>query len=139
MHSKQKGIIGELAVSKHLAKLDLPVFKEFGDLSKVDLITIVNNKAIKLQVKALKLNSDGAIHIKASKSGPNYRFVYAKEQVDIFCVYEPETDTCLFIAANELLEQSQMSIRFNKTKNNQRKNTRYFTAYTDFFVALRKI
>lgn len=54
MHSKQKGDIGVAAVTLDLVKQGIPVFHEYGDLSRTDMIALYNGVPIKIQVKAYK-------------------------------------------------------------------------------------
>lgn len=132
MHSKMKGNIGEIAVAKTLSLLGYAVFKELGDLSKVDLITLVNNRPIKIQVKSSKL-TNGAAHLSRRKCGPGYKFKYQKDQVDIFALYIPEKDIVIFVDQFELLAfEAEMVIRIEKSKNNQIKHTRTIDKYIDF-------
>lgn len=132
LHTKRKGIIGELAVAHYLASRDLPVFKELGDLSKIDLITEVNNKLIKIQVKTVT-SKKGKVEILTYKAGPNYRFHYEKDDVDVFAVYVLDKDILLFVGNEELFKcKSSMTIRLEKTKNNQRRFVRHYTDYLDF-------
>lgn len=51
LHSKQLGAIGVLRVAAHLMEQGLSVFAEMGDLSRVDLIVLFENRPIKIQVE----------------------------------------------------------------------------------------
>jgi hypothetical protein len=132
MHSKQKGNIGEAATSLYLLKRGYPVFKELGDLSKVDLITIVNNRCYKIQVKnALRETNNGSFTFSICKSGPNYSYKYTKDDVDIFAVYISSIDEIIFLGWNDL-NGDTINIRFKKSLNNQNKNINWYENYKDF-------
>ena len=136
MHSKQKGILGELKIAAHLAKLEIPVFSELGDLSRVDLIALINNKPIKIQVKACT-SEDNKVHVYSRKSGPNYKFNYSLKDVDIFAVYVLDKDICFFVKSSEIVaNKANVSFRLEATKNNQVRGVRYIEDYRDIFKAI---
>lgn len=128
MHSKTKGVIGELAVAKYLAENSIPVFTELGDNSKVDLIALVNRKPILLQVKSFKTNN-GVVNLSFKKSGPGYQFKYDIQDFDFIALHVPDKDVILWIENKLMLENESLSIRFEETKNGQIKNIRFFTDY----------
>ena len=115
----------------------LSVFAEMGDLSRVDLICLLDNRPIKLQVKARNLK-DGKITVDARKSGPGYRYRYKPEDVDVFAIYIPQNDLILFVSVNRILQAKGTTvIRVDKPKNNQTKGINWFENYLDFKQALR--
>ena len=104
LHAKMKGTLGELKVTSELIKKGYAVFTEVGDLSRIDLIAWKDDKLIKIQVKSLA-SKNGSIEIHNYKSGPNYRYKYTKEDVDIFAIYSPELDEVFYISINEILKR----------------------------------
>jgi hypothetical protein len=120
MHSKMKGNLGEAAVIKDLIINGFAVFKEIGDLSKVDLIAEKDNKLIKIQVKAAT-SSNGSVNFKAIKSGPNYRFRYQESEVDIFAFYCLDCDVLGYMKASTFLSGNKdgRTFRVKDAKNNQ--------------------
>ena len=118
LHSKTKGTIGELAVAKFLAESGLPVFVELGDTSKVDLITIVNDKPITIQVKSFKTN-DGIINFSFKKSGPNYRFNYKSSDFDYLALHAPDKDEILWLPSTMIDTQINYTFRFDLPKAGQ--------------------
>lgn len=132
MHNKQKGNIGEAATALFLLKKGYPVFTELGDLSRVDLLTIINDKCYKIQVKnAARETNNGSFTFSTFKSGPNYSYRYKKEDVDIFAVYISSIDELIFIGWNDL-KGDTLNIRFKKSLNNQNKNINWYEDYKDF-------
>lgn len=126
MHSKIKGTIGELAVSKYLYELNLPVFLELGDTSKVDIITIVNDKPIRIQVKSFS-SKNNRVDIAFKKSGPNYSFKYKETDFDYIATYIPDKNIILWIPSNLLQNKKSITIRFDKTNYSKKYNS-----YKDF-------
>ena len=139
MHSKVKGSLGELKTMAHILGLGYPVFFEYGDSSKVDLITIVDSKVVTIQVKAFK-SSSGKVSITNRSSGPGYRYVYKDTDVDVFAVYVPDKDILLFINSKVLCssENSSVTIRLEDSKNGQLKKVRKKEDYIDFLKSFEE-
>ena len=87
LHAKIKGNIGEAIIAADLMKLGYSVFTEMGDNSRIDLIAAKDNDLIKIQVKSRKSNDVGAVEISNRKAGPNYRYKYQPDDVDVFAIY----------------------------------------------------
>jgi hypothetical protein len=137
LHSKQLGAMGVLRVAAHLMSEGLSVFAEMGDLSRVDLIVLVNQQPIKIQVKTRNLQ-DGKITVDSRKSGPGYQYRYKPDDVDVFAIYIPQRDLILFLNVNQVLKAKGTTvIRVDKPKNNQDKGIHWFENYLDFKEALR--
>ena len=136
-HSKLKGNVGELAIALDLTRKGYSVFKELGDLSKTDLIAIVNSIPIMIQVKYRKMSSNGTVEVLYGKSGPGYQYLYTKNDFDVIGVYIPEIDQCLYISHTEFNGNGSLYIRINPAKNNQTQNIKMYTEYLSFERALR--
>lgn len=141
LHKKLKGNIAELATATELAKLGLAVFRELGDNSRVDLITIVEGRCIKIQVKWAKVEPEGCVFLYTVKTGPNnYRYKYTLEDIDVFALYVEDTSEVLFISAKEaVLSKSTMSIRYIPSKNNQRAGVRMAEDYRSFLKSIQQV
>jgi PD-(D/E)XK nuclease superfamily protein len=137
LHSKQLGAIGVLRVAAHLMSEGLSVFAEMGDLSRVDLIVLCENRPIKIQVKTRNLH-DGKVTVDSRKSGPGYMYRYTPDEVDVFAVYIPQRDLVLFLSVAQVLRAKGTTvIRVDQPKNNQDKGIHWFNDYLDFKRALR--
>lgn len=137
MNNKQKGIIGEFAVAKFLASKNLPVFKEIGDNCKVDIISIINNKTIKIQVKTVSSNKNNSVSLSLKTSGPNYEYFYNEKDIDVFALYLLDEEEIAWITVKDikLRERKGIVLRKINTKNNQIKNTNYIKDYSfDRFI-----
>lgn len=137
-HSKQKGNIGETAVALDLLKNNYSVFTELGDLSKIDLITIIEGKMIRVQVKSLTTVKD-VVGTSIKSSGPNYSYKYTKSDVDIFAIYVLDKDIILYVSLNDFGTNGGMAIRFKSTKNGQKKRIRNYKDYLDILKAIKNI
>ncbi|MFQ5571814.1 MAG: group I intron-associated PD-(D/E)XK endonuclease [Rhodothermales bacterium] len=136
MHAKQSGSLGELKVAADLIARGYAVFTELGDLSRVDLIALVDSQPVKVQVKA-RTSKHGSVEISKRKSGPNYRFTYQEGEVDVFAIYVIDKDLCLYVNATDFLKGSTLSIRVEPARNGQQKKVNPWQQYTDFKRALR--
>lgn len=137
LHSKQLGAIGVLRVAAKLMSEGYSVFAELGDLSRVDLIVLVNHQPIKIQVKTRTLK-DGRITVDSRKSGPGYQYRYTLDDVDVFAIYIPEEDITLYVNAAQILNaKSMFAIRVIQSKNKQEKFVQRHHDYLEFKRALR--
>lgn len=134
MHSKQKGSCGELAVALDLTSKGYSVFTELGDLSRTDLIVLVNNKPIKIQVKARYMDERSkTLAVRTTKDGPNYSYKYELSDVDIFAIYSLNTKEILYITAQEMLKcKSAITFRYAEGTYQKDKRARYIKDYLSF-------
>ncbi len=136
-HSKHKGTLGEIAVTKHLLQQGYSVFTEVGDLSRTDLIVLVDSVPIKVQVKSC-MAKDGAVEVPSKKSGPGYAYRYKLEDVDVFAVYVPNHDLVFYVSAREhLVNATSSKFRVNRPLNFQKKKVRFASDYVNFKDVLR--
>lgn len=135
---KQKGNIAETAVSLHLVKLGLPVFRELGDSISVDLITIINKRPVTIQVKYCELIGDIA-KLSLKKTGPNgYVYFYTPEDFDLFALYINDTFDIVWINSKEAImaNTTSVSFRYQQPKNNQSANIHFVKDYLNIYAAL---
>ncbi len=119
MHTKTKGTIGELAVTKALYEMGYSVFSEIGDNCKVDLIAIKEDKILKIQVKS-HTSKNGKIDLVRTSSGPGYSYKYTDADVDYIASYILDKDIVIFVPMSEMMQMSKgMSFRIEPSKNNQ--------------------
>jgi len=123
MHTKAKGNVGELAVAKDLTLKGYSVFVELGDLSKIDLIAIKEEKLTRIQVKTVWDSSDGAISISSRSSGPGYTYNYTSRDIDIMALYIADRDDIIYVNITDIdgsfEEKRGRVLRYTPPKNNQ--------------------
>lgn len=130
---------GEFAVSKYLADNNYPVFKELGDLSKIDLITEVDGKLIKIQVKAYT-SKDNKVEVYSRKSGPGYKFKYTTEMVDVFAIYVLDKDILFFVSSKEICTNDvSTNFRLVETESKNQHKVRVINDYLDFKKAIGEL
>lgn len=134
MTSKCKGNIGEMAVAKDLMQQGYSVFTELGDSCRTDLIAIVDNKPIKIQVKA-GIEKGGCIGISTFKAGKaGYSYTYTSDDCDVFAVYNLNRDIVSYVGWDYIKENSNggFGIRYTPPKNNQMNKVHMFNKFEDF-------
>lgn len=129
LHNKQKGNIAEAIVELDLKIKGYSVFKELGDLSKIDLIAEKNSQIIRLQVKGITPNENGSLHLRAIKTGPNYSFKYTEDMFDYFAVVDLTSKQVGYIPSNIFGEQNNIHLRVRDTMNNQTNKVKYLKDY----------
>lgn len=136
MHAKQQGNVGEIKIAADLLSQGYYVFKELGDICKADLIVLDESyQPIKIQVKAYS-TVNGAINIKSTKAGPNYRFEYEKKHADVYAIYVLDKNIILYLNGEDLIRMRHITIRIDSPKNNQTKKVRWGANLSDFKNAL---
>lgn len=138
---KTKGNIAEAAVIYHLSKLGLPVFKELGDSSSVDLITLINKKPITIQVKYAEVTENNSISLNLRKTGPGgYVYYYKESDFDLFALYIANTEQVIWITSKEaLVNRNNITFRLSHSKkNNQHNTTRMIEDYLNLFEVLNR-
>lgn len=137
MHSKRKGNIGELRVAYELNKLGYSVFRELGDISRIDLIVQIKDSLLKIQVKYIT-RKDGCYVFSTGKAGPGYRYNYRISDVDVFALYCAEDDVIAWVLASDLIKEgdARVAIKLRSTlfpsRNNQLKGIRSLNDVKDF-------
>jgi hypothetical protein len=123
LHAKVKGALGEAKVAGQLIGKGYPVFTEFGDNSKVDLIALVDRQPVKV--------------LRTTKSGPGYRFTYDENDFDVMAVYIIDEDVICYVSSKKLFESGYLILRTRPTKNNQQKGCNFVENFLEFEDVLR--
>lgn len=122
LHSKAKGTIGELAVAQDLIRQNYAVFTELGDLSKVDLIALKGSKVLRLQIKSV-FEKEGTASIGLGSSGPNYKYYYTAEDVDVMVLYVIDLDEIIYVPIQLFGERKHMTFRLDDRPRQRKSST----------------
>lgn len=119
-HPKMKGNLGEAKVAAELIEKGYPVFMEFGDLSRVDMIVeVAAGRFVRVQVQCYR-SRNGAVVVDRRKTGPGYQFEYTLDDVDLFVVYVYDRDVLLYIPASVICsERRKTTFRIDPPRNGQ--------------------
>lgn len=134
--TKHLGNEGEAAVMLELTKLNLPVFKELGDSSPVDLITVINGIPITIQVKSTSSQNKQSAVLQVRKTGKHTR-TYNSTEFNLFALYISDLGRVLWINSSEALQRkTTINFRFKESLNGQKKGIRNAGDYVDFYKAI---
>ena len=132
MNPKTIGNIGEAKVLSKFAEYGISVYIPFGDNEKSDLIAEFDGKLNKIQVKTSIKAENGKITFDLTSAQSNSktwsRHIYTKDEIDYFACYNIARDKVFLISINDA-PNTTISIRFEKTKNNQTKGIIYEDKY----------
>lgn len=107
MNTNQIGNLGELKVIEMCLKNGIPVFMPFGDGNRVDMIVIVNGKALKAQVKSSETGKeDGVMNFKtcsakSTRQQGKESHQYTTDEIDLFFFYSYVYDEVYVMLPNE--------------------------------------
>lgn len=118
---------GDIGVHKSIAvllELGLDVFLPVSSSKPYDILVGDKKNFYKMQVKYRKIRKDGtlaiefAIKCSHTKRGTIRRHM-TPEDVDIFCIYCPDTDKCYFVESDN---RKSIMLRIIDSINNQKCN-----------------
>lgn len=122
-HTKNKGDLGVAKAYCDLVEKGYMVLLPSTEHAPFDLAAYDGENFVRIQVK-FRRAVNGAVQIRmenwwADKNG-SHRQPVDKGQVDVFCVYCPDTDKCYYLKPENV--KTYLSIRLEPPKNNQLKN-----------------
>ena len=126
-HTVHKGYVGEIAVIKDLtANYRYPVFKPIIDENGCDLIVERRKKEfLRVQVKTITdMKTKTSIEVRLHK-------YINKDLIDIVAVYYTEKDLVCYVPYDN---ETSINLALKPSKNNQKKNRRFFYQYMEFPV-----
>lgn len=122
-HTKTKGDLGVLKAQVDLFEQGYLSLLPQTEHSSFDLVGYKEGVFKRIQVKYRSV-SKGSIVVAfrstwADKNG-NHIVPINKEEVDLYCVYCPDTDKCYWFNPSEF--NTSVTLRIEPSKNNQKKN-----------------
>ena len=141
MNSKRIGNVGEAYALARLVEMGIPVYQQFGDNEPADYIILIDNKALKVQVKSSDTYDGDKVVFDLTSStvhrtnGDKHK--YTTEEVDIFICYDIQTKE-LFLVRNSG-DMSGITIRYTEPKNNQQQGINYSTNFSLCVETLHEI
>lgn len=129
--SKQIAKEAELRFAAELVRKGCEIFFPYGEDSPIDILTHKNGKFMKIQIKATKIKC-GAISCKLRSTNNWQNKKYKLGEVDIFGFYDYESKKGYLVPIRDVLNKSEIKLRINKAKNNQKTGIRYAKDYLYF-------
>lgn len=122
-HTKDKG---DLGVLKALAEQGFMVLLPLTEHSSFDLVVYKSGTFKRVQVKYRRVGKNGSIVVPfrttwSDKHGVHYKQI-DKGEVDLFCVYCPDTDECYYFSPADF--PTKAVLRVAPSKNSQAKGVR---------------
>lgn len=132
-HTKEKGDLGLAKAYADLVSRGYRVFFSHSEHLPFDLAVYKNGKFTRVQVKYVKLYN-GTIRVRftstwVDRDGVHHKPV-DKSEVDVYCVYCPETDRCYYLDPKKF--GIDVSLRIDAAKNNQSNGVKLADDYLDF-------
>ena len=130
-HTKDKGDLGVLKAQVDLFEQGFTILSPMTEHSPFDLVAYKGGRFHRIQIKYRTLDETGKLNVKFStcwtdKNG-THTVPINKEEVDLFCVYCPDTDECYYLTPKEF--GSHASLRVDTPKNGQRKLVKFAADY----------
>lgn len=120
-HTKSKGDLGVLKASADLCSKGFLVCLPFSEHAPFDLVIYKNGHFKRVQVKSRKVDGQGVLMIGFRSSYSTSKGVQTvevdKSEVDLYCIYCIDNDTCYYF--NPISFNKSVSIRVRPPKNNQ--------------------
>lgn len=125
-HTKNKGDLGVAKAYCDLVEKGFMILFPTTEHAPFDLVAYDGKRFVRIQVK-YRQAVNGSIQIRminwwADKNGSHSKQI-DKEQVDVFCVYCPDTDKCYYFKPENI--NGYFSIRIDAPKNNQSKKVNF--------------
>lgn len=120
-HTKEKGDLGVLKAQVEFAKEGYKILTSNSEHLPFDFVVYKNKEFKRVQVKYRSLKN-GKLDIRfrscwSDKTGTHVKEI-DKTEIDIFCIYCPETDECYFLDPRKF--KKSVNLRVNTPKNNQK-------------------
>jgi len=121
-HTKEKGDLGVLKAQVDLFEQGFTILAPQTEHSPFDLVAYKDGEFRRIQVKYRAVDRYGKIDVKFStcwtdKNG-THTVPIDKGEVDVFCVYCPDTDKCYYLDPRKF--GSSASLRVRSPKNSQK-------------------
>jgi len=125
-HTKEKGDLGVLKAQLDLFEQGFTILNPLTEHAPFDLVAYRKGGFRRIQVKHRRLDQTGKLEIRfstcwADKNGTHVVPV-DKAEVDLFCVYCPDTDECYYLNPSDF--GASACLRVDPPKNGQVKGVR---------------
>ncbi|GEB12611.1 hypothetical protein GUY44_15305 [Pimelobacter simplex] len=121
-HTKSKGDLGVAKAYADLVAQGHVVLFPSTEHAPFDLVAYKHGRFLRIQVKYRAASASGAVEVEfksvwSDRHGHHVRQL-DKSEVDVFCVYCPDTDECYYFRPRE--HGRSLTLRVRPTRNNQR-------------------
>lgn len=125
-HTKDKGDLGVLKAQIDLFEQGFTILVPLTEHSPFDLVAYRDGEFRRVQVKYRSVDRFGKVDVKfsiswADRSGTHTAPV-DKSEVDIYCVYCPDSDECYYLRPGDFGSNASLRVRAPKNGQLQRVN-----------------
>ncbi len=126
-HTKDKGDIGVRKAQADLASKGYMVLMPLTEHAGFDLVVYKDQQFRRVQVKFRTVDKNGCLAVNfrscwADRNGTHMKPI-DKTEVDLFCLYCPDTDQCLYFDPGQFNRSA--TIRVCAPKNNQKRFVKF--------------
>ncbi len=130
-HTKTKGDLGVLKAQCALAEQGFTVLVPLTEHSEFDIVGHKNGKFVRIQVKYRSLDKHGTIQVHFRSTWSDHKGLHVspvnKDEVDVYCIYCPETDKCYFLDPKTF--GKSVALRVDTPKNNRKQGIHFADDY----------
>ena len=132
-HTKTKGDLGVLKAQCDLYEKGYDILIPLTEHAPFDLVIHKNGEFDRVQVKYISLENENTIRLKigsswSDKKGKHFK-LYNRNDLDIFCIYCPNTNKCYYIRFEDIDVEKQISFRLNEKHYRNQFTTRLLSDY----------
>ena len=126
-HTKNKGDLGVLKAQLDLFEQGFMICMPLTEHAPFDLVAYRNGEFRRVQVKYRSLQKNGVMEVRFSTCWSDRNGTHIvpidKNEVDLYCIYCPETDECYYIEPNKF--RTNVSLRVKTSKNGQARGVNF--------------
>ncbi len=130
-NKKQIGREAELRFAAELTRKGWEIFLPYGEDNPIDILAHKDNQFLKIQVKATK-PKNGKLPCKLRSTNNWQSKKYTEKEIDSFGIYDHHNKKGYLISMQEVKGMSEISLRLERSKNNQKKSIRDAKKYLYF-------
>jgi PD-(D/E)XK endonuclease len=123
-HTKDKGDLGVAHAIADLADQGFVVLTALCEHAPFDLVAYREGAFVRVQVKYRALSSSGTIEVQFKSSWSDSKGTYVrpldKQEVDVVCIYCPDTGACYYVDPKRFARS--VSLRVTPSRNRQARN-----------------
>jgi hypothetical protein len=141
LSTDQKGNIAEAAIALAATKLGIDVYRPVFEGGRCDVVLGVGYDFVRVQCKwAPREGEVIVVRCYSSRRTADgfLKRIYERSEIDAFAAYCPELETCYFLPIELLDGRTQILLRLNPARNNQRSGVNWAEDY-DFAAKLRAL
>jgi hypothetical protein len=132
-HTKSKGDLGVLKAQVDLYEKGYMILLPQTEHAPFDLVIYKDQNFKRVQVKYREIKQKGILEVRFCSSYSTSHGTVSKNvdknQIDVYCIYCPQTDECYYFDPKSF--HHSISLRVETPKNNQLQNVKFAKDYRE--------